>query len=114
MAGRPSLAATLGHPPVVVALGVALLAWATALGRGNTLLHDPDVFSHIAVGRWILAHGEVPQADIFSHSMPGARWVAHEWLSEIGIALIYDRLGWIGLAAATAVSLAIAMGLLVH
>jgi hypothetical protein len=84
------------------------------LGRGNTLLHDPDVFSHIAVGRWILAHGEVPQADIFSHSMPGARWVAHEWLSEIGIALIYDRLGWIGLAAATAVSLAIAMGLLVH
>ena len=114
MTGRPSLAATLGHPPVAVALAVALLAWATALGRGNTLLHDPDVFSHIAVGRWILAHGEVPQADIFSHSMPGARWVAHEWLSEIGIALIYDRFGWVGLAAATATCLAIAMGLLVH
>lgn len=93
---------------------VALLAWATAIGRGSQLLRDPDVFSHIAVGRWILAHGEVPAGDVFSHSMPGAPWIAHEWLVEIAIALLYDRLGWAALAVAGATCFAAALAILAY
>lgn len=93
---------------------VALLAWATAIGRGGQLLRDPDVFSHIAVGRWILAHREVPAGDVFSHSMPGAPWVAHEWLVEIATALLYDRLGWSALAAAGATVFAAALAILAY
>lgn len=91
---------------------VALLAWATAIGRGGQLLRDPDVFSHIAVGRWILAHREVPAGDVFSHSMPGARWIAHEWLVEVATALLYDRLGWAALAIAGATCFAAALAIL--
>ncbi len=93
---------------------VALLAWATAIGRGRQLLRDPDVFSHIAVGRWILAHGEVPARDVFSHSMPGAAWVAHEWLVEVAIALLHDASGWAGLAVAGATCFAAALAILAY
>lgn len=93
---------------------VALLAWAAAIGRGAQLLRDPDVFSHIAVGRWILAHGEVPAGDVFSHSMPGAPWIAHEWLVEVAIALLYDRLGWAALAVAGATCFAAALAILAY
>jgi hypothetical protein len=44
------------------------------------VLGDGDTWSHIATGQWILAHGAVPRADPFSHSMPGAPWTAHEWI----------------------------------
>ena len=47
------------------------------------VLGDGDTWSHLATGEWMLAHGAVPRADPFSHSMPGAPWTAHEWLSEI-------------------------------
>ncbi|TAJ35604.1 MAG: hypothetical protein EPO55_24335 [Reyranella sp.] len=93
---------------------VALLAWATAIGRGGQLLRDPDVFSHIAVGRWILAEGKVPAGDVFSHSMPGAPWIAHEWLVEIAIALLHDRLGWAALAVAGATCFAAALAILAY
>jgi len=99
---------------VIATATVVLLAWATAIARGGQLLRDPDVFSHIAVGRWILAHGEVPTRDVFSHSMPGASWVAHEWLVEVAIALLYDRLGWAALAVAGATCFAAALAILAY
>jgi hypothetical protein len=38
------------------------------------VLGDGDTWSHLATGEWIIAHGGVPRADPFSHSMPGAPW----------------------------------------
>jgi hypothetical protein len=46
------------------------------------VLGDGDTWSHVATGEWILAHGSVPHADPFSHSMASAPWTAHEWLSK--------------------------------
>ena len=51
-------------------LGLAALL--RALASPQALLHDPDTYLHIAVGRWILAHAALPAADPFSHSLPGA------------------------------------------
>ena len=48
--------------PWLVAAGVHALL----LALGPRLLNDPDSYSHIAVGRWILAHGGVPATDPFS------------------------------------------------
>jgi hypothetical protein len=31
---------------------------------GNRLLGDPDTLWQITIGRWILAHGMLPQPDI--------------------------------------------------
>ena len=85
---------------LVVAL-VALTLFAIA-ALTPAVLADGDTWSHLATGEWILAHGAVPRVDPFSHSMPGAPWTAHEWLSEIVLALAFRAAGWSGVALVTA------------
>lgn len=58
---------------------------------------DPDVFWHLKVGGWIVRHGSVPKADIYSWSAAGRPWTCHEWLWEVIICLAYKRLGVVGL-----------------
>src|SRR5690242_1570086 len=78
---------------------VALFALIGVLGhpRPQALLSDGDTYWHLATGRWIVEHGAVPKVDPFSHSMPGAAWTAHEWLSEILMASVQGWAGWPGL-----------------
>lgn len=90
--------------PLITALTAFLgVLW---LQDGTAVLGDPDTYWHIAAGRWITEHAAVPQGDPFSHSMPGAPWTAHEWLSEVLISTIFQWAGWPGLIAMTALSLA--------
>src|SRR5262245_58622047 len=108
----PSIA--VSAPPFGVSwpLLVALGAFAMCLASGQTLLSDADVLWHIAVGRWMIAQGHVPQTDILSHALPGAPWVAYEWLSEVAMAATYDLLGWPGLVMLAGVAVAAALALL--
>jgi hypothetical protein len=85
--------------PLVV--GVVTLALFGLAGR-DAVLGDPDTYWHLAAGRWILEHGAIPSQDPFSHSAPGAPWVAHEWLSEILLAGLLSFAGWDGPALAAA------------
>jgi hypothetical protein len=94
--------------PWLVGAGVYVLL----LTLGPRLLNDPDSYSHIAVGRWIMAHGAVPASDPFSFSMHGAPWIAFEWLSEVIYAAVYTFSGWAGVAALAAAATALAVGLL--
>ncbi|MEO0074031.1 MAG: tetratricopeptide repeat protein, partial [candidate division WOR-3 bacterium] len=48
-----------------------------------------DVWWHIATGNYILTHKSVPKYDVFSFSSTGNRWVTHEWLFEVLIALLF-------------------------
>ena len=72
------------------------------------VLGDGDTWSHVATGEWILAHGSVPHADPFSHSMASAPWTAHEWLSEVLLALAFRFGGWSGLVVLTGAAAAVA------
>jgi hypothetical protein len=107
----PAIERALGSPPSTVrTFGVSwplLVAFLGLLGvfgsgRSNVVLADPDTYLHLAIGRWILEHGAVPQSDPFSHSMPGAAWTAHEWLSGLVLSGVYEVAGWAGLVVATA------------
>ncbi|MFH1856275.1 MAG: hypothetical protein ABH836_03465, partial [Candidatus Omnitrophota bacterium] len=53
---------------------------------------DPDMGWHIRNGQDILRWG-VPHGDLFSYTMPGYPWVAHEWLTDVGFYLIYSHWG---------------------
>src|SRR6266849_1205417 len=97
---------------VSLPLLVGLLVFAIVLASGATLLGDPDTYWHISTGRWIMAHRAVPHADMFSYSVSGAPWVAHEWLSEVVIAAAFDGFGWAGLVAVTAFAFAAGMAIL--
>lgn len=95
----------------LAAIAVALFALAAF---SPAVLGDGDTFSHLATGEWIIAHGAAPRADPFSHSLPGAPWVAHEWLSEVLLTLAFRLGGWSGvvlLTAAAAASAALIVGL---
>ena len=94
--------------PWLVGAGV----YALLLTLGPRLLNDPDSYSHIAVGRWIMAHGAVPTSDPFSFSMHGAPWIAFEWLSEVIYAAVHALSGWAGVVVLAAAAIALAVGLL--
>jgi hypothetical protein len=78
------------------------------------VLKDGDTYWHLATGAWILDHHQVPHVDIFSNSRPGAPWVAHEWLSEVIMALAFRAGGWAGLLMLFAASLGLAGWLMVR
>jgi hypothetical protein len=93
-------------------LVVGVAAMIRPLAEPRAVTGDPDTYLHIAAGRWILAHAALPAQDPFSHSMAGAPWVAHEWLSEVVLAAVFGLTGWPGLVLLTALCFAGAMALL--
>jgi hypothetical protein len=72
------------------------------------VLGDGDTWSHVATGEWIIAHGAAPRVDPFSHSMAGAPWTAHEWLSEVLMALAFRVGAWSGVVLMTGAAAALA------
>lgn len=95
-------------------LGLAAVVYGLLLIVGERLLNDPDTYWHIATGRWIWAHAAVPTTDPFSHTLPGAPWLAHEWLSELILAGAYGALGWAGVVALAALATAASLALLLR
>jgi hypothetical protein len=91
---------------------VGLCVYAVLLAAGPRLLGDPDSYSHVEVGRWIIAHGALPTSDPFSFSMHGAPWITFEWLSEVIYAGAYALSGWPGVVVVAAAAIALAFGLL--
>jgi hypothetical protein len=53
---------------------------------------DPDLWWHITVGRWILAHGQVPHVDLWNMFSNGELWRAYSWSVEMLFAFV-ERLG---------------------
>src|SRR5580693_2099493 len=95
-------------------LFVALAVFALSLPFGTLLLNDPDPYWQIVAGRWILANHALPQREVFSYTMAGAPWIVHEWLAIVGIALVYDGLGWAGLVVAACLAIAVTVALLLR
>lgn len=91
---------------------VGALLYLALLALGNNTLGDPDTYWHLATGNWMLENRAIPVRDAFSHSMPGAPWVSHEWLSEVLIAIAYQAGGWAMVATLAAFAFATTLGLL--
>jgi len=90
--------------------GLAILI--RTIAGPSVILIDPDTYLHIAAGQWMIDHRALPTHDPFSHSMPGAPWVPHEWLAEIILALVYRGLGWGGLIFLSAACFAASMAMM--
>jgi len=94
--------------PWIVAAGIYVML----MLLGPRLLADPDTYSHIALGRWILENHAVPTADPLSQTMRGAPWVAFEWLSQVAYASALALGGWVAVVALAATAAAASFGLL--
>lgn len=49
---------------------------------------DPDLWWHITIGRWILAHRSIPTQDLWNMFSSGEPWRAYSWSVEIVFALV--------------------------
>src|SRR5438132_3656682 len=49
----------------------------------------PDFWWHVTTGNWILGHHTVPHQDLYTFTVHDHRWITHEWLSEVILALLY-------------------------
>ncbi|MBI4491277.1 MAG: hypothetical protein HY690_00585 [Chloroflexi bacterium] len=85
----------LARPGVRTALLVAPLLFLIFFGHffANT---DPDYWWHVRTGQYIYETGTVPRADIYSYTIVGQPWVAHEWLAELLFYLVQRNLGYVG------------------
>ncbi|WP_246038047.1 hypothetical protein [Geomonas terrae] len=63
---------------------------------GKSLLNDGDTGYHIRAGEYIMKTMKVPQYDMFSYLTPPLPWTAHEWLSEVIMALVHSAFGLTG------------------
>jgi hypothetical protein len=77
----------------MVFLGVFLFL---ALQHGQALLRDGDTGYHIRTGEFIIQNWTIPERDIFSFRSPPIPWTAHEWLSEVIMALVHRISGLTG------------------
>jgi hypothetical protein len=72
----------------------------------DRLIRDGDTYWHIRVGEWMLDNRSIIRSDTFSYTFAGQPWQAHEWLSEVIMALTYRAGGWSALYILTAASFA--------
>ena len=78
-----------------------------ALVLGPRMLNqDGDLPRHMAIGRYVLAGHLPPVNDIFSHTVPGAPFAPHKWLSGVLFYLAYILFAEKGMVILSATALA--------
>lgn len=87
----------------IVFVGILLVL---TLSIAEGMLGDGDTGYHIRTGEFILDAGQVPRFDIYSFITPPLKWTAHEWLSEVVMAVIYRASGLTGIVVFFAMLLA--------
>jgi hypothetical protein len=59
---------------------------------------DPDFWWHLATGRWVLGHGQLPTTELFTYTVTDRPWVDQEYGSEILLALLYQGGGFLAVS----------------
>ncbi len=96
----------------VVLIAVPALAIFAFTLFSQTVFSDGDTNWQVAAGRWMIAHHAVPAGDPFSFTVPGRRWVTHEWLSEVLLGLAFAAAGWSGVVILTGAAASAALALM--
>ncbi len=99
-------------PALIFALFAGLAAFVLAAFSPG-LLNDSDTYWHIRAGEWMLGHGQVLRADVFSYTAANTPWHTQEWLAEIAMALGW-RGGWPGVHLLFALAAALTTGVTAH
>lgn len=55
--------------------------------------NDPDMWWHLATGRYIVEEGRIPKVDVFSYTSANRPWITHEWLTDVGMYALYRVAG---------------------
>jgi hypothetical protein len=58
---------------------------------------DPDIWWHMATGRWILQHHALPVTDPFSMYGATRSWIVYSWVFDVGVQTLFARFGLVGI-----------------
>ena len=75
--------------PSIAAIFFLSIFLLLSFSKGEGLLDDCDTGYHIRAGEFILDTLSIPKHDIFSYLTPPIPWTAHEWLSEVIMAVLH-------------------------
>ncbi|MCS7314513.1 MAG: hypothetical protein RMI94_10685 [Bryobacterales bacterium] len=95
-----------------VAFLLPLVLLFVRLDGARTMLGDGDTGWHLRTGEWILAHGRVPDRDIFSFTKSGEPWYAWEWLWDVLFGWLHLNWGLPAVVFASSLVLALTFALL--
>ena len=96
------MAGARGDLIVLVLFGIAV---PLVLGSSLSIFNDGDVRWHIAAGQWMLDRRALPQADPFSFTFAGEKWVTFEWLSQLLYGTAHRLAGFAGVSALASLAL---------
>jgi hypothetical protein len=96
--GKPRSLAANFIPSIADLLFIVVFFFLFFTGKSG-LLGDGDTGYHIRAGEYIIKTLSIPNVDIFSQHVPIIPWTAHEWLSEVIMALIHKAFGLTGVVA---------------
>jgi hypothetical protein len=92
------------------ALGLAFLCSATVclwmVIFNIRPIQDPDIWWHLASGRYIIQNGIIPRVDVFSLAARGSSWVNTYWLQEAWVYILLKVGGFRALTLMNAVAVA--------
>ncbi len=80
---------------------------------GVVTIRNPDIFWHLAAGRWILEHAAIPHTDPLRFTAVGLEWIDHEWLFQLVVATV-ERVGGLDLLAAARVLLVVGLAAVLY
>jgi len=69
-----------------------LLLCVFLLNGRSLYFRDPGTFFHTRVGEIILEEAEFPESDRFTFTFDGKPWIAHQWLGQVTMGLLF-RMG---------------------
>ena len=81
--------------PAVLMAGLIVITVATAASRFD----DPDIWWQLRIGQIIDRTHSIPTTDLFSYTVFGHPWTAHEWLAQWSMYAVYSLGGYQGLMA---------------
>ena len=85
------------QPLAHIAGTVAICTLPALLFIRNFYIVDPDIWWHLAAGRWTLEHHAVPRTDPFSLYGMGKPWIDYSWLFDVLMQRSYQAFGYVGI-----------------
>ena len=82
----------LPHPLVIHVIVLGIVLYASYLRKGPW---DSDFYWHLPTGR-LIAEGMFPRTDPYSFTWGGMPWTLHEWLGELFLFQLVDKLDYMG------------------
>jgi tetratricopeptide (TPR) repeat protein len=90
---------TVSGEKIYCAARMALIALVllAALFAGLHTVGDSDMGWHLATGRWVVQHREIPRTDVLSFTSAGTKWIYPPFAGVL-LYLIYSGFGYAGLS----------------